>query len=84
MRTRRAQVPEPARRPVAWSFHFAWVAQTVEQRTRNAQVRSSSLLPGSTKAPTHSSDSQAPTKTEALHVELESLAHLVWFESEVI
>ena len=27
---------------------IAWVAQSVEQRTRNAQVRSSNLLSGST------------------------------------
>jgi hypothetical protein len=31
-------------------FQLAWVAQSVEQRTRNAQVRSSNLLSGSKSA----------------------------------
>src|SRR5271155_554873 len=35
----------PSGPPGTWQS--AWVAQSVEQRTRNAQVRSSNLLPGS-------------------------------------
>jgi hypothetical protein len=36
-----------ARAPVGLGTAIAWVAQSVEQRTRNAQVRSSNLLSGS-------------------------------------